>query len=53
MKDKESPILEEQEKIILLEDQYRSFEMELKDRLYHIQDDVDQKQDLLRDLLKC
>lgn len=51
LKEKESSILEAQEKIILLEDQYRSFEMELKDRLYHIQDEVDQKQDLLRDLL--
>ncbi|HHP5407125.1 hypothetical protein ACET9C_00035 [Aeromonas veronii] len=51
LKEKESSIIEAQEKIILLEDQYRSFEMELKDRLYHIQDEVDQKQDLLRDLL--
>ncbi|MFM4713600.1 hypothetical protein ACEUEC_20025 [Aeromonas veronii] len=51
LKEKELSILEAQEKIILLEDQYRSFEMELKDRLYHIQDEVDQKQDLLRDLL--
>ncbi|WP_139729815.1 hypothetical protein [Aeromonas sobria] len=51
IKDKESSILEAQERIILLEDQYRSFEMELKDRLYHIQDEIDQKQDLLRDLL--
>ncbi|MGY3854811.1 hypothetical protein ACW5W8_18590 [Aeromonas aquatilis] len=51
LKEKESSILEAQEKIILLEDQYRSFEMELKDRLYHIQDEVDQKQGLLRDLL--
>ena len=49
--DKESSISEIEDKIILLEDQYRSFEMELKDRLYHIQDEVDQKQDLLRDLL--
>ncbi|HHQ4709633.1 TPA: hypothetical protein ACSP0D_003756, partial [Aeromonas veronii] len=51
LKEKESSIIEAQEKIILLEDQYRSIEMELKDRLYHIQDEVDQKQDLLRDLL--
>ncbi|MGY3915248.1 hypothetical protein [Aeromonas australiensis] len=49
--DKESSILEVQEKIILLEDQYRSFEMELKNRRYHIQDEIDQKQDLLYDLL--
>lgn len=51
IKDKESFISEAQEKIILLEDQYRSFEMELKDRLYHIQDKIDKKQDLLNDLL--
>lgn len=49
--DKESSISEAEEKIILLEDQYRSFEMELKDRLYHIQDEIDKKQDLLNDLL--
>lgn len=49
--DKESSILEAQEKMILLEDQYRSFEMELKNRLYHIQDEIDKKQDLLSDLL--
>lgn len=49
--DKELSISEAEEKIILLEDQYRSFEMELKDRLYHIQDEIDQKQDLLNDLL--
>ncbi len=51
LKEKESSILEAQEKIILLEDQYRSFEMELKDHLSHIQDEIDKKQDLLRDLL--
>ncbi|MGL6436498.1 hypothetical protein [Aeromonas caviae] len=50
LKEKESSILEAQERLILLEDQYRSFEMELKDRLYHIQDEIEQKQDLLRDL---
>ncbi|WP_262112308.1 hypothetical protein [Aeromonas sp. Marseille-Q5825] len=49
--DKESSILEAQERMILLEDQYRSFEMELKDRLYHIQDEIDKKQDLLTALL--
>ncbi|MGY4090488.1 hypothetical protein [Aeromonas hydrophila] len=49
--DKESSISEIEDKIILLEDQYRSFEIELKDRLYHIQDEIDKKQDLLRDLL--
>lgn len=49
--DKESSILEAQEKMILLEGQYRSFEMELKNRLYHIQDEIDKKQDLLSDLL--
>ncbi len=51
LKEKESSILEAQEKIILLEDQYRIFEMELKDRLYHIQDEIDKKQALLSDLL--
>ncbi|WP_429113486.1 hypothetical protein [Aeromonas veronii] len=49
--DKELSISEAEEKIILLEDQYRSFEMELKDHLYHIQDEIDKKQDLLNDLL--
>lgn len=34
-----------------MEDQYRIFEMELKDRLYHIQDEIDKKQALLSDLL--
>ncbi|WP_323874674.1 hypothetical protein [Aeromonas veronii] len=49
--DKESSISEIEDKIILLEDQYRSFEMELKKRLYHVQDEIDKKQDLLNDLL--
>lgn len=49
--DKESSISEIEDKIILLEDQYRSFEMELKERLYHVQDEIDKKQDLLNDLL--
>ncbi|MGY3862291.1 hypothetical protein ACW5WN_11865 [Aeromonas lacus] len=49
--DKESSISEIEDKIILLEDQYRSFEMELKKRLYHVQDEIDAKQDLLNDLL--
>ncbi|MGN4988291.1 hypothetical protein [Aeromonas hydrophila] len=49
--DKESSISEIEDKIILLEDQYRSFEMELKERLYHVQDEINKKQDLLNDLL--
>ncbi|MFL9595859.1 coiled-coil domain-containing protein [Aeromonas veronii] len=49
--DKESSISEIEDKIILLEDQYRSFEMELKERLYHVQEEIDKKQDLLNDLL--
>ncbi|HDX8588956.1 TPA: hypothetical protein RQN71_004338, partial [Aeromonas dhakensis] len=49
--DKESSISKIEDKIILLEDQYRSFEMELKERLYHVQDEIDKKQDLLNDLL--
>ncbi|WP_139406159.1 hypothetical protein [Aeromonas veronii] len=49
--DKESSISEIEDKIILLEDQYRSFEMELKKRLYHVQDEIDKKQDLLNALL--
>lgn len=49
--DKESSISEIEDKIILLEDQHRSFEMELKKRLYHVQDEIDKKQDLLNDLL--
>lgn len=49
--DKESSISEIEGKIILLEDQYRSFEMELKERLYHVQEEIDKKQDLLNDLL--
>ncbi|MCR3970924.1 hypothetical protein NUK55_07375 [Aeromonas veronii] len=49
--DKESSISEIEDKIILLEDQYRSFEMELKERLYHLQDEINKKQDLLNDLL--
>lgn len=50
--DKESSISEIEDKIILLEDQYRSFEMELKKRLYHVQDEIYKKQDLLNDLLE-
>ncbi|MGY3912973.1 hypothetical protein ACW5XW_20900 [Aeromonas piscicola] len=49
--DKESSISKIEDKIILLEDQYRSFEMELKERLYHVQDEIDKKQGLLNDLL--
>lgn len=51
LNEKESSILGAQEKIILLEDQYRSFEMELKERLYHVRDEIDKKQGLLNDLL--
>ncbi|MGL5843426.1 MAG: hypothetical protein ACRCYK_16785 [Aeromonas hydrophila] len=49
--DKESSISEAEDKIILLEDQYRSLEMELKKRLSHVQDEIYKKQDLLNDLL--
>ncbi|WP_270828782.1 hypothetical protein [Aeromonas sp. QDB20] len=49
--DKESSISKIEDEIILLEDKYRSFEMELKERLYHVQDEIDKKQDLLNDLL--
>ncbi|MGY3922816.1 hypothetical protein LA366_11110 [Aeromonas jandaei] len=49
--DKESSISEIEDKIILLEDQYRSFEIELKERLYKVQEEIDKKQDLLNDLL--
>lgn len=49
--DKESSISEAEDKIILLEDQYRSLEMELKKRISHVQDEIYKKQDLLNDLL--
>lgn len=50
IRDKELFIAKAEENIILLQDRYRSLEVELKNRLYHIQDEIDRKQDLLSDL---
>jgi len=35
-----------------LQDRYRTLEVELKNRLYDVQDEIDRKQDLLNDLVK-
>ncbi|ATM00758.1 hypothetical protein CK910_21535 [Aeromonas sp. CA23] len=50
IRDKELFIAKAEENIILLQDRYRSLEVELKNRLYDIQDEIDRKQDLLSDL---
>ncbi|WP_265462697.1 hypothetical protein [Aeromonas salmonicida] len=51
IRDKELSISAAEESIILLQDRYRSLEVELKNRLYDVQDEIDRKQDLLSDLL--
>ncbi len=35
-----------------MQDRYRTLEVELKNRLYDVQDEIDRKQDLLNDLVK-
>ena len=52
IKDKELSVSEAEENIILLQDRYRTLEVELKNRLYDVQDEIDRKQDLLNDLVK-
>jgi len=52
IQDKELSVSEAEENIILLQDRYRTLEVELKNRLYDVQDEIDRKQDLLNDLVK-
>ncbi|EKP0261717.1 hypothetical protein JFQ93_003018 [Aeromonas sobria] len=51
IRDKALSISAAEESIILLQDRYRSLEVELKNRIYDVQDEIDRKQDLLSDLL--
>ncbi|SIR03135.1 hypothetical protein SAMN05880558_1088 [Aeromonas sp. RU39B] len=52
IRDKNISISKAEESIIILQDRYRTLEAEFKSRLYHIQDEIDRKQDLLDELIK-